>query len=104
VQANLPDRLPPAVETALYRIVQEAMTNAARHGDGTNVSILLVQRPDTVRAIIDDNGSGFNPEAVRRNQTSVGVHAMQERAELLGGQLEIESGPDGTTVYVEVPR
>ena len=100
----MPNRLPPVVETALYRIVQEAMTNAARHGHATNVSILLVQRPGSVRAIVEDNGSGFDPEAARRNQSSVGIHAMQERAELLGGRLDIESGADGTTVYVEVPQ
>jgi signal transduction histidine kinase len=104
VHAELPDRLPPAMETALYRIVQEAMTNAARHGDARNVSILLVQRSGSVRAIIEDDGSGFDPDLVRRNHTSVGIHAMQERAELLDGSLEIESGPGGTTVYVEVPQ
>ena len=80
------------------------MTNAARHGHATNVSILLVQRPGSVRAIVEDNGSGFDPEAARRNQSSVGIHAMQERAELLGGRLDIESGAGGTTVYVEVPQ
>jgi signal transduction histidine kinase len=104
IHADLPDRLPPAMETALYRIVQEAMTNAARHGHAKHVSILLVQRSGSVRAIIEDDGSGFDPDLVRRNQTSVGIHAMQERAELLGGGLEIESGPRGTTVYVEVPQ
>ncbi len=100
---DLPERLPPSMETAVYRIVQEAITNAARHGDPRRISMLVVQRRDSVSAIIEDDGSGFDPQEVRRSQTSVGIHAMQERTELLGGRFDIESGPDGTTVYVEVP-
>jgi len=102
VHVELSQRLPPSMETALYRIIQEAMTNAARHASPKTVSILVVQRGGSLRAIIEDDGSGFDPEAVRRNQTSVGIHAMQERTELLGGRFNVESGPDGTTVYVEV--
>ncbi len=102
VHIELSQRLPSSVETALYRIVQEAMTNAARHSGASTVSILVVQRRRSLRAIIEDDGSGFDPEVVRRSQTSVGIHAMQERTELLGGRFNIESGPDGTTVYIEV--
>ncbi|NHZ70212.1 MAG: HAMP domain-containing protein [Proteobacteria bacterium] len=100
---ELPERLPPAMETALYRIVQEAVTNAARHGEPKTISMLVTQRRGSVRAIIEDDGTGFDVAAVRRNQTSVGIHAMQERTELLGGRFDVESGPEGTTVYVEVP-
>ena len=100
---ELPERLPPSTETAIYRIVQEAMTNAARHGDPSTISMLVVQRNESVSAIIEDDGSGFDPQSVRRSHTSVGIHAMQERTELLGGRFAIESGRDGTTVYVEVP-
>jgi signal transduction histidine kinase len=100
---ELTERLPASMETAIYRIVQEAMTNATRHGDPNTISMLVVQRSGSVSAIIEDDGSGFDPQAVRRSQTSVGIHAMQERTELLGGRFAIESGPDGTTVYVEVP-
>jgi signal transduction histidine kinase len=96
-------RLDQPVETALYRIVQEAMTNAARHGSANNVSVVFVQRPGSVRVIVEDDGSGFEPETVRRNQTSVGLHAMQERAELLNGKFVIESNSGGSTVYVEIP-
>jgi len=103
VHGDLTTRLDQSLETALYRIVQEAMTNAARHGSADNVSVVLVQRPGSVRAIIEDDGSGFDPDAVRRNQTSVGLHAMQERAELLDGEFVIESSAGGSTVYVEVP-
>jgi len=100
---NLAERLPPLVETTLYRIVQEAMTNAARHSGGSAVSVLLTRHDNQVRAIVEDDGSGFFVEGARRAGRSVGLHGMAERAELVGGHLEIESGSDGTTVYVEVP-
>lgn len=103
VHGNLSTRLDQPVEIALYRIVQEAMTNAARHSSASNVSVVLMQRPGSVRVIIEDDGSGFEPEAVRRDRTSVGMHAMQERAELLDGAFVIESSGGGSTVYVEIP-
>jgi signal transduction histidine kinase len=103
LHCDLPGRLPSTVETALYRIVQEAMTNAARHGNATSVGVLVSRRNGTVQAIVDDNGAGFDVAAVRRRQSSVGIFGMSERAELLGGKLDIESGPEGTTVYAEVP-
>ncbi|RLT45134.1 MAG: HAMP domain-containing protein [Chloroflexi bacterium] len=100
---NLPERLPPLVETTLYRIVQEAMTNAARHSNGDTVSVLLSRHDDRVRAIVEDNGNGFDVEGARRAGRSVGLYGMTERAELVGGYLEVESSGDGTAVYVEVP-
>lgn len=103
VHCEAPERLPPAVETALYRIVQEAMTNAARHSGASNLSVLLRVTGGRCRAIIEDDGRGFDPEAHRRAGRSVGIHGMVERAELLGGRVDIESGPEGTTVFVEVP-
>ncbi|MFN3980097.1 MAG: histidine kinase [Caldilinea sp.] len=103
LHCDLPGRLPSTIETALYRIVQEAMTNAARHGKATAVSVLVSRRANSVQAIVEDNGAGFNVEAVRRQQSSVGIFGMSERAELLGGALDIESSPEGTTVYVEIP-
>ena len=103
VHGALTMRLDQPVETALYRIVQEAMTNAARHGSASNVSVVLVQRPGSVRVIVEDDGSGFEPGTVRASRTSVGLHAMQERAELLDGEFVIESSSGGSTVYVEIP-
>ncbi len=99
----LPERLSPSTETTLYRIIQEAMTNAARHGGGQTVSVLVTRRDGHVQAIIEDDGQGFDPIAARRAGRSVGIHGMMERAELLGGSLDIESGSEGTTVYVELP-
>ncbi|MFQ5613276.1 MAG: histidine kinase [Anaerolineae bacterium] len=103
LHCDLPHRLPLPVETSLYRIVQEAMTNAARHSRASTLSVLLFVRNGRVQAIIEDDGRGFDPAATRRLQDSVGLHSMAERAELLGGKLEIESSPEGTTVYVEAP-
>ncbi|MCS6843266.1 MAG: histidine kinase [Caldilineales bacterium] len=103
LHCNLAERLPPPVETTLYRIVQEAMTNAARHGQPTLISVLLTRRDGHVQAIVEDDGCGFDVEAARRSGRSVGLHGMAERAELLGGRLDIESSQDGTAVYVEVP-
>ena len=79
------------------------MTNAARHGQADEISVLVLLREGRVQAIIEDNGCGFDPDIVRRAERSVGIYGMTERAELLGGSLNIESNEDGTTVYVEMP-
>ncbi|MCG3206907.1 MAG: hypothetical protein FOGNACKC_00506 [Anaerolineae bacterium] len=103
LHCDLSRRLPLPIEITLYRVVQEAMTNAARHSQANTLSVVLSTRNGQVQAIIEDNGCGFDPEATRRAGSSVGLHSMTERAELLGGTLKIESNPTGTTVYVEVP-
>ena len=97
------DRLLPEVETSIYRIVQEALTNVARHGHATRVAVLLERRGDRVLAIIEDNGVGFDrDEAASRGR--MGLFGMRERAEMVGGDLTFESSPGvGTTVFVEVP-
>lgn len=100
---DLPIRLPDTVEITLYRIIQEAMTNVARHSGATLLGVLVMQRDGRVQAIIEDDGTGFDPVAARKASNSVGLHAMAERAELIGGELNIESSEHGTTVYVEIP-
>jgi signal transduction histidine kinase len=103
VVMGLEERLPPPVETALYRMVQESLTNIARHAQAETASVLLERRPDRVRAIIEDDGVGFNP-AVAKNGERLGLYGMRERAELLNGQLTIESTlGQGATIYIEVP-
>jgi signal transduction histidine kinase len=102
LHCELSQRLPPLVETTIYRIVQEAMTNAARHSGGDVVSVLLQERHERVRVIVEDNGHGFLAEIARRSNQSVGIHGMAERAELIGGDLTIESGDEGTSVYLEI--
>jgi signal transduction histidine kinase len=97
-------RLPPETETAVYRIIQEALTNVARHSGATEASVVLERRRQALVAIIDDNGRGFDAEALLAREQSLGLHGMRERSFLVGGKLTIESSPGGgTTVFVEVP-
>ncbi|NIA25437.1 MAG: HAMP domain-containing protein [Gammaproteobacteria bacterium] len=100
---DITERLAPTIETALYRIVQEAMTNAARHSGGRTISVVISQRDGWARAIIEDDGKGFDVEAVQRAGRSVGIYGMSERADLLNGRVRFESSEQGSTVFVEVP-
>ncbi|MBX3015261.1 MAG: HAMP domain-containing protein [Caldilineaceae bacterium] len=104
LHCSVTNRLPAAIETSLYRIIQEAMTNTARHSGASTVSVLVTEREGRmIQAIIEDDGHGFAVEALRRAGSSVGLHSMAERTQLLGGQLDIESNSGGTSVYVEIP-
>lgn len=95
-------RLPSLVETALYRIIQEALTNILRHAKAKTASILIQREASSVRTVIEDDGCGFNLTEV--DKTSLGLHGMRERAALLNGTFTIESSAGhGTTLYVEIP-
>jgi signal transduction histidine kinase len=93
------ERLAPDAETALYRIVQEALTNTVKHAHARNVSILLIWRDGRAAAVIEDDGQGFDPKA---QTEGLGLLGMRERLALLDGDLVIESGPGGTTLVAEV--
>jgi signal transduction histidine kinase len=93
-------RLDERVETALYRIVQEALTNIAKHAGATNASVVAGRSADTMRLVVEDDGGGFDPEAAGGG---LGLVSMRERAELVGGELALESSPAGTTVTAVVP-
>jgi len=96
-------RLPTAVETNLYRIVQEALTNVVRHARASRIDVLLERRGDQLITIIEDDGVGFDPRAAGQN-SRLGLVGMRERAEMLDGTLMVESnGNTGTTIFVEVP-
>jgi signal transduction histidine kinase len=101
------DRLPPHIETTIYRVVQEALTNVLRHAHARRVSVLLERRHDHVLAIVEDDGSGFDAEAVMaapNAQGRLGLLGMQERVGLVGGTLDIESTRGvGTTAFVRIP-
>lgn len=104
VTYSLEERLPPPVEIALYRIIQEALTNVIRHSQASTASVLLEGWLDRVRAIVEDDGRGFDVEAVLASTRRLGLYGMQERVELLGGTLTIESRPGaGTSIFVEIP-
>jgi two-component system, NarL family, sensor histidine kinase DevS len=95
-------RLPEEIETAIYRIVQEAIGNAVRHGTAARVDVTVVTRPDVVIATVEDDGAGFDTERVKDGR--LGLVGMRERAALFGGRLEIESAPGrGAAVTVELP-
>jgi signal transduction histidine kinase len=95
-------RLPTEVETALYRVVQESLTNIVKHASAHNVSVSIARRESTVAAVIEDDGAGFDQRAV--GEEGVGLLGMQERLSFVGGRLEIESRPGaGTTIVAEVP-
>jgi two-component system sensor histidine kinase UhpB len=97
-------RLPPLAETALYWIAQEACTNIARHAQASNVTITLENGSGHARLMIVDDGRGFRYEPGRRIG-GWGLLTMQERAEAVGGTLEIDSAPErGTRVVVDIPR
>jgi signal transduction histidine kinase len=95
-------RLPGEVETALYRVVQESLTNIVKHAHARNVSISLARRDSAVAAVIEDDGGGFDPATAREG--GIGLIGMRERLALLDGRLEIESREGaGTTLVAEVP-
>jgi signal transduction histidine kinase len=96
------ERLQPEVETTLYRIVQEALTNIAKHAGARRVSVLLVRRPGIVSALVEDDGHGFG--SAEEAQGGIGLAGMRERLALLDGRLTIESGSGtGTSLIAEVP-
>jgi signal transduction histidine kinase len=100
---NLDDRLPADLEVTLYRIVQESLNNVVRHAGARHADVILERRDGRVIAVIEDDGYGFDPEAVRQTDR-LGLLGMRERAEALGGTLIVDSAPgSGTTVRVEVP-
>jgi signal transduction histidine kinase len=101
---NLPGdgRFAPEVETALYRLVQESLTNIVKHARANSVSIVLTRRAESVSVIVEDDGVGFEPE--RESGDGIGLIGMRERVGLFGGRVVIESRPGaGTTVVAEVP-
>ncbi|MHB1160417.1 MAG: GAF domain-containing protein [Chloroflexota bacterium] len=100
-------RLSPRVETTVYRIVQEALTNVARHARAHRAAVLLERRQDRLVVIVEDDGEGFDQTRVEgegADRPSLGIFGMRERAALVGGAITIETNPGaGTTVFVEVP-
>jgi PAS domain S-box-containing protein len=110
---GLTDRFPSRVETALYRVIQEALTNTARHAGARRIALVIGRNAGHAMAVIEDDGIGFDPEALAQTPTPgrnpdarsrLGLAGMRERITLLGGTLEIESAPgQGTTIIARVP-
>jgi signal transduction histidine kinase len=97
------ERLISEVETALYRIAQEALNNIAKHARAQRVEVLLERRPDCVLLIVEDDGVGFDATKPASGPHGFGLVGMEERAALVGAHLEIESAPgQGTTILVRM--
>lgn len=94
-------------EITVYRILQESLTNVARHAKASKANVILNLGGDSFIAIIEDNGIGFDPKTVNRDQTKVkhiGLYGMEERAALVGGTFIVESTlGSGTSIFVEIP-
>jgi signal transduction histidine kinase len=102
--SGLEQRVTPDVEIAVYRIVQEGLTNVARHAGVCEVRVWLWRTEDQIGVQIEDQGHGFTPEEVLAAHTSSGLAGMVERARLLGGLLTIEATPGlGTRLTAELP-
>jgi signal transduction histidine kinase len=96
------NRLPPDVETALYRIVQESLTNVVKHARAGHVSVVLTQKNGSISVVVEDDGVGFEP--ARARDGGLGLVGMRERIGILGGSVTVESRPGaGTTFVAEVP-
>ena len=100
------ERFPPHIETTIYRIVQEALTNVSKHAHATAVSVVLQRHPQEVVTIVEDDGHGFDPARVEAGtgpDKPIGLLGMRERAVLVGGTCHVESQPGGTSVFVRIP-
>jgi PAS domain S-box-containing protein len=101
---GLDRRFAPEVETAAYRIVQEALTNVVRYADVPGVKVQFIASHDALRLYVIDEGPGFDAEKVMASGLSTGLASMRERATLLGGAFLVSSTPgEGTTIEVELP-
>jgi len=80
------------LEIMLFRAIQELLGNAARHGQATQVKILVDMDDDRIRVSVDDNGKGFDPDAYHQSN-SLGLKLIRERAEMMGGNFEMDSQP-----------
>lgn len=102
--SGVPVRVDPLIETVLFRVAQEALTNVWRHAGTQEVDLCLAYEPETVLLKISDDGNGFDPDQVFVAPRGWGLAGMKERAESVGGKMQIKSSPrQGTIVEVEIP-
>src|SRR3954447_5160766 len=100
-RGDAPTRHTPELESTVYRLVQEGLTNAVRHAGASRVRIDVEERDGCVDVAVADDGRGFDPQAT--SSTGFGLTGMRERVELADGELDIDSGPAGTTVHAKLP-
>lgn len=99
------DRFPSEIETTVYRVIQEALNNVAKHAGARFASVIVERRANELIALVEDDGRGFNPSrSLEAERQSLGLLGMRERVSLVAGTLLIESEPgQGTTVRVRIP-
>jgi signal transduction histidine kinase len=95
--------LPSTIQIALYRILQEALTNVARHSGAKSVNIRFTLSATAVKVEVIDDGCGFDAEAVAVSSHRLGIQSMRERAAMLGGTISFTSSRKGTRILVQVP-
>jgi signal transduction histidine kinase len=103
---RMPKRLPPGLETVLFRVAQEALTNIARHAHASQTNIELNQHAGSVRLVVTDDGVGFDVNAPPKYErgSGLGLVGMRERVALVGGTCTVESEPGrGTRIIIELP-
>ncbi len=106
VESSFEERCAPNIETAVYRIVQEALTNITKHAQAKNVKIHLIHAKEYLHCLVRDDGVGFDVSNVlsRREQRGLGLVGIRERLNAVGGTLHIESRPgQGTELLVKIP-
>jgi two-component system NarL family sensor kinase len=105
VSGNEPHGLPAEVRTTLFRVAQEALTNALKHAQASHVHMLLHKGGAEIRLTVQDNGHGFSAEAIDRSpKQGIGLRNMRERMNNVGGRLELSSDEHGTKVEATIPR
>jgi signal transduction histidine kinase len=98
------DRFSSELETACFRIVQEAVTNVARHARASRISVVLERAGQDLILLVSDDGAGFDMKALRTSAATLGLRSMEERVQAVGGSITIESAPDvGTAISARFP-
>jgi signal transduction histidine kinase len=103
-ELSFPEAMPalgPQLETTIYRLVQEALTNVVKHAGGSSAHVAIRLDDECVRVEVSDDGAGFDPHT---DASGFGLEGMRERVYLAGGQLELSSGSAGTVVRARLPR
>ncbi len=98
------EQLPPEIEIALYRCIQESLTNIVRHAEASNAAVCLENTDQSITATITDNGKGFDADAILNKKISNGIQGIQERVALLDGSIDIIScSGKGTSIIIRIP-
>jgi signal transduction histidine kinase len=101
IQIELPSKLSPEIATNIYRIVQEALTNVAKHATADRIEVKILSSPTTIDLAIVDNGNGFDPS---KNTTGFGLQGMEERVKSIGGRFQVIASLDrGCQILAHIP-